>query len=146
MNYGSRRPLQEEHIQMIDAILRKLGLGDDSFNTEADARRKHIRHPGMQADVMVSDRSYGVRDWSLGGIFFETLPDARMVVGDQVQFTLRFRLPHETVSIVQPGRVVRAAKRGIAAEFTPLSPEIRRRFDKVIDGFNAQSFLESQVA
>jgi hypothetical protein len=131
---------------MINSILAKLGLGDGSLNQEIDTRRKHMRHEGFQAEVQVQDQVYGLKDWSMGGICFETQPDPRMVVGDKVQFTIKFRLPHETVIIKQVGRVVRAARRGIAAEFMPLSPEARRKFARVVDGLNAASFLESQVA
>lgn len=133
---------------MIDRILNALGLGDSAFkkNLEAHMRRKYIRHPGLQAEVVVADRAYGVRDWSTGGIYFEALPDSRLTVGDKVQFMLRFRLPHETVNIVQTGRIVRSVRRGLAAEFLPLSPDTRRKFARVLDGFNAQRFLESQLA
>lgn len=131
---------------MINEILSKLGLGDASLTQEAEARRKHVRRNGMRADVVVGNTTYGVRDWSQGGVFFDVAPDARLVVGDKVNVTLRFRLPHETVNIQQMARVVRAANHGIAAEFTPLSPEARRKFDRVIDGYHTQSFLESQVA
>lgn len=131
---------------MINQILAKLGLGDGTLYQPVDTRRKHMRHGGVQAEVQVQDRSYGVKDWSLGGVCFETQPDPLLVVGDKVQFTLKFRLPHETVLIRQAGRIVRAAKRGIAAEFMPLSPEARRKFERVIDSLHAKNFLESQVA
>lgn len=130
---------------MINKILSRLGLGDGTFYQSIDTRRKHMRHGGLQADVVVQDRAFSVKDWSLGGFCFETLPDPHMVVGDKVQFTLRFRLPHETVVIRQAGRIVRAARRGIAAEFMPLSPEARRKFHRVLDTLHAKNFLESQV-
>src|SRR5262249_31443769 len=138
--------MQQWGNDMINKILAKLGLGDGSLYQEIDTRRKHMRHDGVLADVVVQDRSFSVKDWSLGGFCFETLPDPHMVVGDKVQFTLRFRLPHETVIIRQAGRIVRAAKRGIAAEFMPLSPDVRRKFHRVIDTLHAKNFLESQVA
>jgi len=131
---------------MIEQILNILGIGDGAFNKAPEVRRKHVRHAGVQAEVVVGDRSYGVKDWSTGGVYFETAPDARLVVGDRVQFMLRFRLPNETINIVQAGKIVRSVRRGLAAEFTPLSPESKRKFAKVVDGFNAQRFLESQVA
>lgn len=129
---------------LIEQILSKLGLSD--FSEDSKSRRKHPRHPGMQTEVSIHDQVYSVRDWSLGGVFFDTPPDARMVKGDNVTLNLKFRLPHETITIRQMARVVRAAGRGIAAEFTGMPPEIRKQFEKVIDSFHAQSFIESQVA
>lgn len=131
---------------MIELILSTLGLSDSSFNSAGDTRRKHQRHPGHQTEIDVAGRVYSVRDWSLGGIFFDTPPDSRMVLGDKVNFDLRFRLPHETITIQHTAKVVRSATRGIAAEFMPLAPDVRRKFDRVIDWFHTQSFLESQVA
>lgn len=131
---------------MIGKILQTLGLGDGSLNEESESRRRHIRLPGLQAEVEVANRAYSIRDWSFGGVFFETLPDARLVAGDQVNMTVRFRFPHETISISHLGRIVRSAKRGIAAEFLPLNVKTRREFQRVLDTFHAQGFVESQVA
>lgn len=132
---------------MIGRILNTLGLGDGSLNEESiDSRRKHIRHPALQAEVEVANRAYSLRDWSLGGVFFETQPDARLVAGDQVPVTLRFRFPGEVISVTQPVRVIRAAKRGIAAEFIQLDADTRRKFQRALDNMNVQGFVESQVA
>lgn len=132
--------------KMINQLLMKLGIGDGSLNADAESRRKHIRHTGLQAEVEVANRAYSVRDWSFGGVSFDTLPDARLNEGDRINFTIRFRFPHETVTVQQQGRVVRARKQGVAAEFAPLSQDSRRLFERVIDSYNAQGFLESQVA
>lgn len=131
---------------MIGKILNSLGLGDGSLNENVDTRRRHIRHPGVQAEVEVANRSYSVRDWSLGGVFFETLPDARIIAGDHIPVTMRFRFPDETVSIPQTVKVIRAAKRGVAGEFLPMNTDARRKFQRVLDTYNAQGFVESQVA
>lgn len=131
---------------IINRILEKLGIGDGSFNSDAKSRRKFIRHQGLQAEVVVAEQSVGVMDWSLGGLSFLPLVNTPLVAGDRVQFQLKFRLPHETISITQTGKVVRAVKRGVAAEFLPLSPETRRKFERVLDGVHAQGFLTSQLA
>jgi hypothetical protein len=130
---------------IISKILQKLGIGDGSSNAEEASRRKHIRHEGVQAEVVVADRAFGLKDWSMGGLCFQPPAGVPIVAGDRIQFTLRFRLPHETVQIVQTGKVVRAVKRGIAAEFLPLSPEARRKFERVLDGVHAQGFMASQA-
>lgn len=127
---------------MINRVLELIGLRSSN---DIGTRRKHIRHDGVKAEIEVGGKAYGVKDWSLGGVSFETSPYAGMSVGDKIQFTLKFKLAHEVVSIRQVGRVVRAAKLGMAAEFLPLSPEARRKFERVLDGLHAQRFLESQV-
>ena len=57
-----------------------------------------------------------------------------------------FRFPHETVSVQQQIRVVRAARRGIAVEFGPQSNDDRKQFNRIIDNYNAENFVASQVA
>lgn len=130
---------------MLETLLDKLGLSDLSARQPIISRRRHVRHEGVHAEVVVADKIYSVRDWSMGGLFFETPPDSRITTGDQLRFNLRFRLPHETIDIPQSARVVRSVRRGIAAEFAPMTAENRRQFQRVIDGYQAQSFLESQT-
>jgi hypothetical protein len=129
---------------MINSILVKLGLGDGSLNADVDTRRRSIRFNGIKADVEVAGKSYSLRDWSTGGVSFETLPDARLLTGDHVNFTLRFRFPHDVITVEQQGRVLRTGRNGVAAEFVGMSPESKRGFDRVIDGIHAQQFLQSQ--
>jgi hypothetical protein len=131
---------------MIKKILALLGLGNGIYSVAIDPRRKYVRHPGFRAEVIVGNHVYGVRDWSLGGVSFETGADARIQAGDKLQVTMKFHLPHDTITIEQPARIVRAAKRGVAAAFAPLPPTTRRQFERVLDSLHAQSFLESQVA
>ncbi len=131
---------------MLRQMLSMLGLGDGSLNGAAEMRRRYIRHAGQDVEVVVADRVYTVKDWSYGGVSFETLFDTPVSAGENLQMTIRFRFPHETVSVTQPGRVVRSAKRGVAAEFAPLSKEIRRKFDRALDYVHTRDFLESQVA
>jgi hypothetical protein len=60
--------------------------------------------------------------------------------------TLRFRFPHETVAVEREVRVVRAAGRGVAAEFGPLSNDDRKQFDRILDNYHAENFAASQLA
>jgi hypothetical protein len=130
---------------MIQDILNKLGLGEE-MDTSLESRRHHLRRRGIHADVIVGNQTYCIRDWSLGGIFFETQPDPRLTQGDTVELTVQFRLPHETVRFENKARVVRATRRGIATAFDDMKPEARKMMQRVIDGVNAAAFADSQVA
>lgn len=133
---------------MIHRLLNILGLGDGSLNGASEWRRRHVRHDirkaGVQAEVEINGRAYRIRDWSMGGLCFDS--DAAPAAGQDIDMHIRFRLPDETVTIRQSGRVVRAVRRGVAAEFAPLGPEMQRRFRKVLDGLHTLEFAESQVA
>jgi hypothetical protein len=70
-----------------------------------------------------------------------------MALGAEVQMTIKFYFPHETITVEQAARVVRIAKRGIsAARFAVVPAGNRRQFERVIDNFYTQEFFESQVA
>jgi hypothetical protein len=131
---------------VMSKILSLFNLGGGDLSGTADFRRKHVRYAGVHAEVLVGTRSYSIRDWSFGGLSFETAPDARLTAGDKIVAVLKFRFPHATITIQQPAQIVRTAKRGIAAQFAPLQAETRRQFERVLDSLHAQSFSESQVA
>ncbi|MFH1157850.1 MAG: PilZ domain-containing protein [Pseudomonadota bacterium] len=130
---------------MMSGILSLLGLEQRVPSAIPEHRRKYVRYPGYHAEVIVGDQSYSVRDWSRGGVAFETAPDARLTTGDHIQVTLKFRLPHDTITIRQLARIVRASRHNIAAEFAPLPTVVHRQFERVLDNLHAQDFLESQV-
>ncbi len=131
---------------MLSTLLNKLGLGDGSNNIEVDPRRKYIRFEGAHAEIELGQQSVPVRDWSQGGVFFDTTPGLDLNEGDKLVATLRFRFPHETVSVQQQIRVVRTARRGVAVEFGPQSNDDRKQFSRIIDNYNAENFLASQTA
>lgn len=131
---------------MISSLLSKLGLLGDDLAVGGEDSRKYIRHAGFRAEVEVGNRSYSLRDWSIGGLSFENKMDARMTAGDKINVVLKFRLPHDTVEVVEQATVIRTGVQDIAAQFTGLSPEARRQFARVVDSLHAQGFIESQVA
>jgi hypothetical protein len=132
---------------LVEQILNRLGLSDNTFATDSNrVRRLPPRHPGTQAEVSIAGRTFSVRDWSMSNLFFDTPPDSRLIVGDKVLLEMTFRLPHETVAIEHPAMIIRTATRGAMVEFMPLTSDVRRKFERVIDGYHVQSFVESQVA
>lgn len=143
---------------MFDSILNV--FRETPANDILETRRKEVRREGMQVDVALGRRSYAVHDWSRSGISFET-PDyaasagvayyedhkpPQLRAGEMVKLTLRFHLLQGTVEIPVDARITRVDGRGTVAQLFPLSRTASRKFDGVIDSFNAQRFLESQLA
>lgn len=133
---------------MFNRVLSLFGVRNlTSQGDETSTRRKHVRHEAVHAEVVVGDHSYNIRDWGMGGVFFETTPEVKLNAGDKIPAILRFRFPHETIVIQHPARVIRTARRGgTAAEFAPLPAQVRRQFQRVLDNLHTQRFLESQIA
>jgi hypothetical protein len=131
--------------ELVQSVLSFFHLDRGAWNAGIDAR-KYVRYGNLHAEVTVGNQAYSVRDWGIGGVSFETAPDARLTVGDKIQLVLKFRFLHDTITVQQPAQVVRTARRGIAAVFTPLPAATRRQFDRVLDSLHTESFLESQAA
>lgn len=131
---------------VMNRMLSFFNIGQQEWNAEADPRRRHVRYNSVHAEVTVGHYNYSVKDWSFGGVAFETAPDSSITIGDRLTLKMTFRFLHETITIQQPAMVVRSARRNIAVEFAPLAAEVRRQFERVMDGVNTQNFLESQAA
>jgi len=131
--------------KLMQSVLSFFNLGKAAWNSPADSR-KYVRYGNLRAEVTVGDQAYSVRDWGLGGVSFDTVPDARLIVGDKIQLVLKFRFLHGTIIVQQPAQIVRTARRGIAAVFSPLPAATRRQFDRVLDSLHTESFLKSQAA
>lgn len=135
---------------MLKKILILLGLAEQP--PVSDGRRRHPRYASIDAEVMVKNRTHRVRDWSMGGIAFdvhateiELGSPERIRLGDDVRVILKFRFPHDTITIEQPAVIVRQFTRGVAAEFAPLTAAAKRQFTRVMDEIYAENFLESQT-
>ena len=132
---------------MFDNVLSFFGLANGLPPEQKDFRRKHVRYSGLHAEVIIGKHTYTVHDWDLNGIAFETAPDTYINVGTQVQMSIKFDLPYETIAIEQSGCIFRIAKRGVSvAMFTSMQAGTRRQFERVLDYLYTQKFLESQVA
>lgn len=128
---------------MLEKLLASFGPRTINAPEETETRRRHARRAGTRLKVTVGQRNYDAQDWSLGGLFLQG-NDSGLAPGDRVQITMQFDLPNDTIVISHQGRIVRSAKRGVAAEFMPLTDDVRRGFDKVIDNLHSLSFTESQ--
>jgi hypothetical protein len=131
---------------MMKNILSAFGFGTSASHVEQDSKRKHIRHADISADVIFGNTAYHIRDWSMGGVFFDALPEAPVTAGDTLNVTMRFNFPNDVIHVEHQVQVMRSARNGVAAEFAPLSKEKRRKFERVLDTLHAHEFLESQVA
>jgi hypothetical protein len=111
-----------------------------------DARRHHRFGNNGLAKIYINGLKLEMRDWSQGGFYAnqnkEIIP---LMIGDRVQAKLAFELDGEEVEIMQDAEVVRSSRRGFAVRFTSVTREKRRLFERVLDHFQTQHFIQSQV-
>lgn len=149
----------KEKYTMLDNIISTLGLFNPAANANINVdSRRAPRHDGMEVQVMIGRRGYKVHDWSRNGISFDT-PDHKwnvghvyyeeaavpeMVPGKVEKMTLRFQLLQGAIDIPVEAEILRNDGDRTVAQLFTLSKDNARKFDRVIDSFNAQKFLESQ--
>lgn len=72
--------------------------------------------------------------------------DARPIaVGEDMDIEMKFHLRDQLVAIKHRGTVIRKSNDSVSFKFKPLTADIRRVFQNVIDDFNAREFAGSQV-
>jgi len=131
---------------LIKKILAFFRLSTKKIDVTKETRRRHVRHPGFNAEVVIEGRTYVAYDWSMSGIAFKTGDTKNIKEGDDVRVTLNFKFPGNTISIAQTAHIIRSLNGTTAIEFEPLPSTTHNEFNKVLDNLYTQSFIESQIA
>lgn len=128
-------------------MLKKVAnLNPDHNNDNIDpaTRRKHVRRAEDHCVSEVNGTALPVENWSLGGLLLHG--DRRLFgIGQELDVKLKFKLFGQIVDIKHRAQVVRKAGSKIALQFVPLSSEVRRQFQRVIDDHLAADFARSQI-
>ena len=112
---------------LINAVKGK-GFG----NTQRPAQRRYTRRECDVCVVEIGEITYPVHDWSLGGVLLMG-DNRRFAIGEDVDFTLQYRLQDKVVDLSHTGSVVRKSLNKIAIEFAPLTAALRQSFQMIAD-------------
>ena len=132
---------------MLQNIMTAIGLknsvsddGTDGFSS----RRQYPRRGCDQCVGFLNGRAHPVLDWSPGGL--RMFADPRPIqVGEEMEIELKFHLREQLVNVKHTAKVIRKSNESISFQFMPISNDIRKTFQTVIDDFNAREFAGSQV-
>ena len=117
---------------------------DDNVANDFDSRRSFPRRTSDKCVGMVDGRAMPVLDWSPGGV--RVFGDGRTyAVGQAVNIILKFHMNDSLIEVNHPAQVVRKSSETFALQFAPLTQDIRKTFQHVIDNFNAAEFAASQA-
>ncbi len=130
---------------MFQRLLSMFGMGANTTSITERSRRKHVRHPGFNAKVVINESSYDVHDWSMGGVSFEPIVGVGINIGDKVKVELQFSVGGTIVTIAQDAKLVRSNYSSAAAEFEPLPGKVKSEFEGVLEMLYTQSFVDSQI-
>jgi hypothetical protein len=132
---------------MLQTIMTALGLkntystdGTDGFSS----RRLHPRRSCDQCVGFINGKAHPVLDWSPGGL--RVFADSRPVaIGEEMDVEMKFHLREKLIDVRHRATVVRKSNDSLSFQFLPLTGDIRRTFQNVIDDFNAREFAGSQA-
>lgn len=132
---------------MLQNIMTAIGLknsvsddGTDGFSS----RRQYPRRGCDQCVGFLNGRAHPVLDWSPGGL--RMFADPRPIqLGEEMEVELKFHLREQLVNVKHMAKVIRKSNESVSFQFMPISNDIRKTFQTVIDDFNAREFAGSQA-
>lgn len=126
---------------MLNTILESLKL--KVSNDDQDARRAHERREADSCIGVIDGISYPVSNWSKGGVLLAG-DDRQFSLNDIKTVKLRFKLRDRVVDILHSGRILRKGSHKFVIEFSPLTQNIDRQFNYVVDDYMSSEFANSQ--
>jgi hypothetical protein len=132
---------------MLQNIMTAIGIKNSVSSDGTDgfaSRRLHPRRGCDQCVGFINGKAHPVLDWSPGGlrVFADPRP---LEVGEEMDIELKFHLREQLVNVKHTAKVVRKSNEAVSFQFMPISNDIRKTFQMVIDDFNAREFAGSQV-
>lgn len=127
---------------MLNTILQTLKMSVS--NDDQDARRLHERRESDSCIGIIDGTSYPIQNWSKGGVLL-TGDDRQFSVDDIKDVILRFKLTDRVVDVAHKGRILRKGNDKVVIQFSPLTQQIERQFNNVVDDYMAQEFVNSQM-
>lgn len=107
-------------------------------------RRLNPRRIDDRCVTIINGQMHPVENWSSGGMLITA--DERLFAKDQdCVFTLKFKLRDDIIEIDHCGKVIRKGSQKVAVKFIPLTKDVQSGFQKVVDDYVAQQFVESQT-
>ncbi len=119
-------------------------LKNRTSNDDQDARREHTRREADNCIGVIDGVSFPIQNWSKGGVLL-TGDDRTFGVNEVKTVTLRFKLADRVIDVLHSGRILRKGRERFVIEFAPLTQNIDRQFNHVLNDYVAQEFVNSQI-
>lgn len=127
---------------MLETILQTLRLR--ASNDDQDFRREYERREMDSCIGVIDDVAFPIQNWSKGGIMLMG-DDRQFGVNDIKTVTLKFKLADRVVEVAHSGRILRKGRDKFVLQFAPLTQNIERQFNHIVDDYVAQQFVNSQI-
>jgi hypothetical protein len=114
-------------------------------NDPAATRRRNPRRTFDRCIIVIHGQSFPLENWSPGGVLISG-DDRLFSVGQELDFTLKFKLRNTILDINHRGHIVRKGPYKVAMQFAPVTRIIKNYFQQVIDDHIAREFANSQAS
>ncbi len=119
--------------------------GKGETGKDNKTRRLHRRRDADRCVTAIRGKDYPIMNWSPGGLL--VFGDGRpFALNDEVDITLKFRIRDSVVNVPHKAKIIRKAYDKVALKFFPLSQQVKKLFQSVIDDHIAAAFAESQLS
>ncbi|MAZ75704.1 MAG: pilus assembly protein PilZ [Micavibrio sp.] len=127
---------------MLSTILDSLRIS--ASNDDQHNLRTHPRREVDSCVAMIDGKIFPVKNWSNGGALLSGL-EHTIGENDEKEITLKFKLSDRVMDITHTGKVLRKVHDKFAMKFAPLTQELEKNFQTVIDDYVTQEFVNSQA-
>lgn len=126
---------------MFENIISTLQLQGDEPHVKT--KRKYERRTVDHCVSVIDGKTFPVQDWSEGGVllFGDSKPFA---LNSEVDVTMKFKLRDDMLNVEHRARVVRKSNNNVAFEFAPITKQIHKTFQSVIEDYVTAQFVDSQ--
>jgi hypothetical protein len=113
-------------------------------NDDVDSRRSYERREMDECVAIVNGKAYPVLNWSQGGLLLAG-DTKEFSMNDILHVVIKFKIAERIMNVEHKGRVLRKGPGQLAIQFSPLTQEVDRQFQHVIDDYVARQFALSQA-
>ncbi len=112
-------------------------------NNDAESqKRQYTRRSDDRCVSVIDGQMHPVENWSDGGLLV-TADERLFAIGQNCTFTLKFKLRDEIMEVDHKAKVVRKSPNKVALQFMPLTKKVQAGFQKIVDDYVTQRFVES---
>lgn len=126
---------------MLSNILDSLRIS--ASNDDQHNLREYPRREVDSCVALIDGKIYPVKNWSNGGALLSGL-EHTIGENDEKEITLKFKLSDRVIDITHKAKVLRKVHDKFAMKFAPLTKDIEKTFQTVVDDYVTQEFVGSQ--
>ena len=112
-------------------------------NDDFDSRRAHERRTCDNCIAIINGKAFPIQNWSQGGLLLSGDP-REFQINETKNVAVKFKVEDRVIDVEHNGRILRKGGSDFVVQFSPLTKDIDKKFQQIIDDDNARQFANSQ--